>query len=60
MGTFGLYLEQYMSSKQLLRIGKLLLPVALVLVVCLVTGCDNVQHPPNATELFYGVAISFG
>ena len=50
-----------MSPKRLLRTGKLLLlPIALVLVLCLVTGCENLQQPPGNTELFYGVAISFG
>ena len=50
-----------MSLKHLLRTGGLLLlPIALVLGLCLVTGCDSLQYPPGETELFYGVAISFG
>ncbi|HUU84793.1 MAG TPA: hypothetical protein VM243_14930 [Phycisphaerae bacterium] len=50
-----------MSSKKLLRMGRLLLlPIALTLVFLLVTGCDNLQHPPEGTELFWGVAISMG
>ena len=53
--------EQAMSPKHLLRTGGLLLlPIALALALCLVTGCDNLQYPPGETELFYGVAISFG
>lgn len=58
---FGLLVEQSMSSKKLLRMGRLLLlPIALTLVFLLVTGCDNLQHPPEGTELFWGVAISMG
>ncbi len=51
-----------MSTKHnLLRGGTLLLlPIALAIVLCLVTGCGDLQHPPEATELFLGMAISFG
>lgn len=51
-----------MSLKhKLLRGGTLLLlPIAMVIVLCLVTGCADVQRPPGATELFLGMAISFG
>jgi hypothetical protein len=51
-----------MSPKHnLLRGGTLLLlPIALAIVLCLVTGCGDVQRPPDATELFFGMAISFG
>ncbi len=60
--VFGLFVEQRMSPKHnLLRGGTLLLlPIALAIVLCLVTGCGDVQRPPDATELFLGMAISFG
>ena len=61
VGTSGLFVEQLMMPKYLLRTGNLLLlPIALALAVCLIAGCGDLQHPPAPTELFWGMAISFG
>ena len=50
-----------MSKRPSNRMGKRgLWAVAFGLVLFVVGPCANVQFPPPETQLFYGVAISFG